>query len=148
MNSTTYTSAIVSQPNKCLKFMTFREGCFVIRNWVQVLNWSSSDFLSSLILQKMKEDNISQLWRPFCEQQYRHGSCDISLFKFESFDQFKIIKIGQAVLEIFNFKDRDLGNFTRKNDRKTENVVFLEVLHKLKNNRLCDVRNHKCTYQQ
>ena len=23
---------IVSQPNKCLKFMTFREGCFVIRN--------------------------------------------------------------------------------------------------------------------
>ena len=24
--------AIVSQPNKYLKFMTFREGCFVIRN--------------------------------------------------------------------------------------------------------------------
>ena len=23
---------IVSQPSKCLKFMTFREGCFVIRN--------------------------------------------------------------------------------------------------------------------
>ena len=60
----------------------------------------------------------------------------------------KIIKIGLAVLEIFNFKDQDLDNFTRKNDRKTENVVFLEVLHKLKNNRLRDVRNDKCTYQQ
>ena len=60
----------------------------------------------------------------------------------------KIIKIGQAVLEIFNFKDWDLGVFTRKNDRKTENVVFLEVLQNLKNNRLCDVRNDKCTIQQ
>ena len=36
----------------------------------------------------------------------------------------KIIKIGRAVLEIFNFKDPDLDNFTRENDRKTENVVF------------------------
>ena len=63
-------------------------------------------------------------------------------------NETKIIKIGQAVLEIFNFKDRDLDNFTRKNDRKTENVVFLEDLHRLKNNRLCDVRNDKCTYQQ
>ena len=35
--------------------------------------------------------------------------------------------------EIFNFKDRDLDKFTRKNNRKTENVVS-EVLHKLKNN--------------
>ena len=35
-----------------------------------------------------------------------------------------------------------------KNDRKTENVVFLEVLQNLKNNRLCDVRNDKCTIQQ
>ena len=38
----------------------------------------------------MKEDNISQLGdydAPFCEQQHRHGSCYISLFKFRSFDQ-------------------------------------------------------------
>ena len=35
-----------------------------------------------------------------------------------------------------------------KNDIKTENVVFLEVLQKLKNNILCDVRNDKCTSQQ
>ena len=37
----------------------------------------------------MKEDNISQLGDydvPFCEQQYIHGSCYISLFKFKSFD--------------------------------------------------------------
>ena len=40
---------------------------------------------------KMKDDNISQLGDyevPFCEQQYMHGSCYISLFKFNSFDQF------------------------------------------------------------
>ena len=39
----------------------------------------------------MKEDNISQLGdydAPFCEQQYKHGSCYISLFKFKPFDQF------------------------------------------------------------
>ena len=39
----------------------------------------------------MKEDNISQLGdydTPFCEQQYTHGFCYISLFKFKSFDQF------------------------------------------------------------
>ena len=39
----------------------------------------------------MKEDNITQLGdydAPFCEQQYRHGSCYISLSKFKSFDQF------------------------------------------------------------
>ena len=63
-------------------------------------------------------------------------------------NETKIIKIGQAVLEIFNFKYWDLDNFTRKNDRKTENVVFLEVLQNLKNNKLCDVRSDKCTIQQ
>ena len=63
-------------------------------------------------------------------------------------NETKIIKIGWAVLEIFNFKDWDLGNLTRKNDRKTENIVFLEVLQNLKNSRLCDVRNDKCTIQQ
>ena len=61
-------------------------------------------------------------------------------------NETKIIKIGHAVLEIFNFKDRDLGDFTRKNDRKTENVVFLEVLQNLKNNRLCDVRNDNAQF--
>ena len=38
----------------------------------------------------LKEDNISQLGdydAPFCEQQYTHGSCHISLFKFKSLDQ-------------------------------------------------------------
>ena len=39
-------------------------------------------------------------------------------------NETKIIKIGQAVLETLNFKDQDLDNFTRKNDRKTENVAF------------------------
>ena len=48
-------------------------------------------FLTSLMLQKMKEGNISQLGdydAPLCELQYTHGSCYISLFKFKSFDQF------------------------------------------------------------
>ena len=39
----------------------------------------------------IEEDNISQLGDndvPFCEQQYTHGSCYISLSKFKSFDQF------------------------------------------------------------
>ena len=57
-------------------------------------------------------------------------------------NETKIIKIGPAVLEIFHFKDQDLDNFTRKNDGKTENV-FLDVLRKRKNNRLCDIRNDK-----
>ena len=42
-------------------------------------------------------------------------------------NETKIIKIGQAVFEIFNFKDWGLDNFTRENDRKTENVVFLDT---------------------
>ena len=38
----------------------------------------------------MEEDNISQRGDNevlFCEQQYTHGSCYVSLFKFKSFDQ-------------------------------------------------------------
>ena len=42
-------------------------------------------------------------------------------------NETKTIEVGQAVLEIFNFTDRDLDNFTTKNDSKTENVAFLEV---------------------
>ena len=46
----------------------------------------------------MKEDNSSQLGNydtPFCEQQYMHGSCYISLLKFESFDQLIPPKLPQ-----------------------------------------------------
>ena len=49
----------------------------------------------------MKEDNISQLGDhnlPFCEQQYTHGFCYISLFK--SFDQLITPKLSQ-VLDIY-----------------------------------------------
>ena len=48
----------------------------------------------------MKEDNISQLSdydAPFCEQQYTHGSCYISLFKFKSFDQLIPPKLPQIL---------------------------------------------------
>ena len=62
------------------------------------------DFLSPLILQKMKENNISQLGdydAAFGERQYRHGSCYISLFKFKSFDQLIPPKLPQ-VLDIYS----------------------------------------------
>ena len=52
----------------------------------------------------MKEDNISQLGNydgPFCEQQYTHGSCYISLFKFKSFDQLIPPKLPQ-ILDIYS----------------------------------------------
>ena len=52
----------------------------------------------------MKEDNISQLGdydAPFCEQQYMHGSCYISLFKFKSFDQLIPPRLPQ-ILDIYS----------------------------------------------
>ena len=52
----------------------------------------------------MKEDNISQLSyyeAPFCEQQYMHGSCYISLFKLKSFDQLIPPKLPQ-ILDIYS----------------------------------------------
>ena len=52
----------------------------------------------------MKKDNISQLGdydAPFCEQQYRHGSCYISLFKFKSFDQFDAPQTA-SILDIYS----------------------------------------------
>ena len=39
-------------------------------------------------------------------------------------NETKIVKIRQAVLEIFNFKDLDLDSFTRKNDRKPKMLFF------------------------
>ena len=42
----------------------------------------------------------------------------------------------------------EIWTMYEKKGQKTENVVFLEVLQNLKNNRLCDVRNDKCTIQQ
>ena len=50
------------------------------------------------------EDNISQSGdydAPFCEQQYTHGSCYISLFKFKSFDQLIPPKLPQ-ILDIYS----------------------------------------------
>ena len=61
-------------------------------------------FSASLVLQKIKEDNISQLVdydASFFEQQYTHGSCYISLFKFKSSDQFNTPKLPQ-ILDIYS----------------------------------------------
>ena len=63
-------------------------------------------------------------------------------------NEAKFIKIGQAVLEIFNFIDWNLDNCTRKTTEKPKMLFFLEVLEQLKNNGLCEVRNDICTIQQ
>ena len=52
----------------------------------------------------MNKDDISLLGdydAPFCEQQYKHGSCYISLFKFKSFDQFNTPQLSQ-ILDIYS----------------------------------------------
>ena len=77
-------------------------------------------FLSPLILQKMKEDNMSQLADYdvlFCEQQYTHGSCYISLFNFESFDQFNTLKLPQ-ILDIRELKQTDAAAKRRRSRSK------------------------------
>ena len=79
------------------KIHDFSGGMFCHTQLNEVLKWTSGDFLSPLILQKMKED-ISQLGdydEPFCEQQYTHGPCYISLFRFKSFDQLILPKLPQ-----------------------------------------------------
>ena len=63
-----------------------------------------SEALETSVLQKMKEDNISQLDdydAPFCEKQYTHGFCYLSLFKFKSFDQFDPHELSQ-ILDIYS----------------------------------------------
>ena len=42
----------------------------------------------------------------------------------------------------------EIWTILREKRQKNQKCCFLEVLHKLKNNRLCDVRNDKCTIQQ
>ena len=52
----------------------------------------------------MEEDNISQIGDydvPFCEQQYMHGSCYISLFKFKSLNHLIPPKLPQ-ILDIYS----------------------------------------------
>ena len=52
----------------------------------------------------MKENHISQLGdydASFCEQQYTHESCYISLFKFKSFDQLTPPKLPE-ILDIYS----------------------------------------------
>ena len=75
----------------------------------------------------MKEDNISQLGDHdalFCEQQYRHRSRYISLFKFRSFDQLIPPKLPQ-ILDIYS-------------------VVALQIAQKCKTDkRVCLVKHRK-----
>ena len=72
-------------------------------NECKYLSETLKTFLSPSIIQNIKEDNISQLGdydTPFCEQ-YTHGSCYFSLFKFKSFDQLLPPKLSQ-ILDIYS----------------------------------------------
>ena len=66
----------MSQPSKCLKFMTFF-GRNALSFAIECKHLSDAlETLSLSALQKMKEDNISQLGdydAPCYEQQYMHG---------------------------------------------------------------------------
>ena len=56
---------------------------------MQALKSRSWDFFT-ISLQKINEDNLNErddYGVPFSDQQYKHGSCYISLFKYKSFDQ-------------------------------------------------------------
>ena len=80
---------VVSQPSKCLNLRTFREGCFVVSNLMQVL-YDALETFDHHSLGKINEDDLNE-WDdygvPFSEQQYTHRSCYISLFKCKYFDK-------------------------------------------------------------
>ena len=64
----------------------------------------------------MKEDNISQLGdydAPFWEQQYTHGSCYFSLFKFKAFDQFNTPQTASNFRHLFSCGTVDILTFSR-----------------------------------
>ena len=66
----------------------------------------------------MKGDNISQLGdsdSPFCEQQYKHGSCYISFFKFKSFDRFNTAQTASDFRHLLSCGTTDLN--LRKNEK-------------------------------
>ena len=74
----------------------------------------------------MKEDNISQLGgydAPFCEQQYTHGSCYISLFKFKSFDQLIPPRLPQ-ILDIYSVVAL---KHSRKLNKNISNEIKLDL---------------------
>ena len=74
----------MSQPTKCIKFMTFWEGCFSYAIECKYLN-EALRLSITIYFTKDERDNISQLGHydaPFYEQQYMHGSY-VSLFKFK-----------------------------------------------------------------
>ena len=60
------------------------------RHWGVISKVKLMRLVITINFAKMKKDNVSQLGDydlSFCEQQYIHGSCLISLFKFKSFGQ-------------------------------------------------------------
>ena len=80
----------------------------------------------------MKEDNISQLGDydgPFCEQQYSHGSCYISLFKFKSFNEFNTPKLPQ-ILDIYSVVAPQYHKFCPLDFRSDPKIGILsQLLH-------------------
>ena len=69
----------------------------------------------TISLRKINQDNLNErddYGEPFSEQQYRHGSCYISLFKYKSFGQEK--------------RYRDLRKDLKINSTKFE-ISFIEI---------------------
>ena len=64
----------------------------------------------------------------------------------------KYLQNENKIIKLFSrystFKIKILTLFREENDRKTENAAYSEVLHELKNNSLCEIRNDKCTIKQ
>ena len=60
----------------------------------------------------------------------------------------QVDSIWKAVHEIFDLKTEIWTILREKMTQNPKMLYFLEVLQRPKNNRLCDVRNDKCTIQQ
>ena len=92
----------MSQPSKCLKFMTFWDVLSYMLNTSTEVKFLR--LFITISVTKDEKDNISQLDDYnvlFCEQQDTHWSCCISLFKFKSFYQFNPPKQPQ-ILDIYS----------------------------------------------
>ena len=68
-----------------LRLFNDKELIFWLPNFVIffLLKWSSWDFLSPLVLQRINEDNFNKSDdndAPLCERQYAHGSCCLTIF--------------------------------------------------------------------
>ena len=51
---------MVSQPSKCLKFKSFREGCLVMSNGMHLIISDALETFLTISLQKINEDKLNE----------------------------------------------------------------------------------------